>query len=177
MPLQLRPLAAGTGRLDLPSVQSQLRAAEAGLPEGARVELTLEFEPLTLPLYGRVDLARLAAEAVNRAAAEGQLTSGGEVIQPWPEYRQIALYDSAAGITRIRWRKGVPWVPLLVGILIGIALVGGILLYLKIRGWTLSQAVEWVLTRPLGPLPVGGWIVVAALLVLIPPVLGRLQRR
>lgn len=142
MALQPQVLVSGSDRLNLASVQSRIRNAEAGVPEGGRVELQLHFPT------GGIPYARIAATYLNEAAAAGLLNVANESIRTWPEQYELATFDEATGVTHIRWLKGVEFSPRVILTLIGIGLVGGVLIYLAVRLWRL---IYWFVEEVVAP--------------------------
>lgn len=174
------PLVSGSDPLSSADVQSRIRSAEQGAPEGARMQLDLTLVNPSLPFVGAVDLAQAIANGLNQAAAAGRMVSGSETIRTWPGESAIAA--AQGNVVHVRWVKGVPWAPIIIGVLLGIVVLG-ILVYAYIHHWSLSQFVEQVLSDvghtvlgP-GPLTVGNWLFLAAAIVLLPPLLGALSRR
>jgi hypothetical protein len=135
-------------------VNAELRRAEAGLPEGTRVELVLTGL-YTVQNIKPSDLAY----RINLAKIEGKIVDPdtGEAIHPWPEHgNTIAWANDAAGTLTLRWLKGVAWTWRIVWYLVGVILLGLAAYYiykmLHASGWTIFKVVEkkknggWVVT-------------------------------
>lgn len=123
---------------------AQFRQAEAGLPEGARVELALTGL-YTVQNIKPSDLAY----RINLLKIEGKLVDPdtGEAIRAWPEHgNTIAWANNAAGTLTLRWRKGVAWAWRIIWYLVGVILLGLAAYYiykmLHASGWTAFRVVE-----------------------------------
>jgi hypothetical protein len=123
-------------------VNPQLRQAEEGLPEGARVELALRGL-YTVEGKRPSDLAY----QINLAYIQGKLVDPdtGEMLRPWPEYynaRTVAWADNAAGTLTLRWIKGIAWVRIVIW-LIAVGLLA-FSVYMMLRGsdWTMFKVFE-----------------------------------
>lgn len=122
-------------------LNAQLRQAEAGLPEGARVELVLRGL-YTVEGKKPSDLAN----QINLLYNQGKMVDpdSGEMLRPWPEHaaaRQLAWADDAAGTLTLRWLKGIAWVWYLIcAIALGLF---AYFLYKMLRGsdWAMYKAV------------------------------------
>jgi hypothetical protein len=136
----LVPVAAGTGpQLASPAVRQRLARQEATLPEQTPVELALAFD-LRLPVVGRVDLAKPVGQAVNAAYRAGQFVIRGETMPLWEGATVPATWDSERQTTVIRWRKGQPFDPLVVAVVLGVV-VAGFLVWQYLTHWQFSRAV------------------------------------
>jgi len=114
------------------AVIDAMKRAEAGLPEGARVQLVISGF--------RHDGPGLASSAIQTAFRLGQITdpASGERIRPWPEYpHQIAFADNARSRLTLRWLKGQPWAVILI-ILLASILAGLLMYYLGHSSWSLQ---------------------------------------
>lgn len=125
-------------------VNAELRRAEAGLPEGTRVELVLTGL-YTVQNIKPSDLAY----RINLAKIEGKIVDPdtGEAIHPWPEHgNTIAWANDAAGTLTLRWLKGVAWTWRIVWYLVGVILLGLAAYYiykmLHASGWTMFKVIE-----------------------------------
>lgn len=107
------PLASGSAFS--PSFNRAVLAAEQGLPEGAYVELTIDS----------VNAASAVVSGLNGRYQTGQITypGTGELIQGWPGYPgRIAFLTSSGNGAILRWRKGQPWVWILLAGLLVVAI-------------------------------------------------------
>jgi len=98
-------------------VNEDVTAAEAGLPEGERVQLAIRG--WTIPLLGSVGAQ--VAGYINQQWRLGNIRDlvTGEVPQAWPEYpSEVAQYVGSSDTLYLRWRKGQPFVVWFVGFLI-----------------------------------------------------------
>ncbi len=170
---QVQTLVSGTTHINLPAVRQQIGFAEQQTPEGTPVQLQLAFQPVAVGGI-TVPLARLAAEFVNGAVAAGQIAISGESIHPWPGELQIASYDDGAGTTTLHWLHGQEFSPLLIGLLVGLAVVGSIVLYLYVRHWSFGQLVQAVATTPVAGVPLEDWVLAAGVLLIGIPLVRRL---
>lgn len=108
------PLASGS--VASPAFNRAVLNAEAGLPEGAYVELTIDS----------VNAAAQVVSGLNRQYQNGQITypSTGELIQGWPAYPgQIAFLTSDRQGVVLRWRKGQPWIFILLAAILVVAVL------------------------------------------------------
>lgn len=108
------PLASGS--VVSPAFNQAVLNAEAGLPEGAYVELTIDA----------VNAASQVVAGLNGRYQNGQITypGTGELIQGWPAYPgSIAFLTSGGQGVILRWRKGQPWVIILLAALLVVAVV------------------------------------------------------
>lgn len=125
-------------------VNRELRRAEAGLPEGTRVELVLTG------LYPVQNIRPSdLAYRINLAYIEGKIRDPdtGEIIRPWPEHgNTIAWANDAAGTLTLRWVKGVAWAWRIIWYLVGVILLGLAAYYiykmLHASGWTIFKVIE-----------------------------------
>jgi len=147
--------------------------AEAGLPEGARVELVVGNMH---PTDGRTP--EELASTINAWYVSGKFRRNGEMLECWPEHpNRIAWGDSARGYLILRWVKGLAWVWwVVVALLAALGIVGLYAYYLKLRqaNWAMYQATGE------GELPIVGecpklfglcvwwWVAGAAVLVVGP---------
>jgi hypothetical protein len=114
-PLLTAPIQAvydavtGNQKAILQYVNQAVTAAEAGLPEGERVEL--DIRGWTIPGYGSV--GGQVASYVNQQWKAGNVKDlvTGEKALAWPEYpTQVAWYSASNDTVVLRWRKGQPFV-------------------------------------------------------------------
>jgi hypothetical protein len=116
------------------AINPAIASAEAGLPEGTRVQLYLTG--WDVPIIGNVG-ARVA-DQINAQWSAGNIRdpNTGEVPQPWPEFPgAIAFYDPASDTVGLHWRKGQ---------IFGLNLVVQIILIL-VATFALTYVVEHVL--------------------------------
>jgi len=169
---QVQALVSGTSHLDLQAVRSQIGFAEQQTPEGTPVELRFDFQgPVTVGGV-EIPLAQYAASFLNDAMAAGHLVIQGEQIRPWQGEQQIASYNGSA--TTVHWIHGQVFSPLIIGLLVGAAILGGIVLYLYLKGWSFGKLVQVTAQTPVAGLPVEDWLLAAAVLFIGIPVVRRL---
>lgn len=125
-------------------VNAELRRAEAGLPEGTRVELVLAGL-YTVQNIRPSDLAY----RINLAYIEGKIRDPdtGEMLRPWPEHgNTIAWANDAAGTLILRWRKGFAWAWRIIWYLVGVILLGLAAYYvykmIHVSDWTAFKVFE-----------------------------------
>ncbi|MEW6573165.1 MAG: hypothetical protein AB1374_05980 [Bacillota bacterium] len=125
-------------------VNAQFRQAEAGLPEGTRVEIVLACL-YTVQNIRPSDLAY----RFNLAYIEGKLVDPGtgEAMRAWPEHgNTVAWANDAAGTLTLRWRKGVVWGWRIIWYLVGVILFGLAAYYIykmiHASGWTAFKVIE-----------------------------------
>lgn len=160
----VQPLLQGSSGLNLGGVRSRIAQAEAGTPEGTPVQLQLSFANPSI--FGQVvPLHQYAAGAINAAVSAGQIVSGSETIQPWPGNQQVATYDDAKSATTIQWLHGQVFSPQVIAILIGLAVVGGILLYLYVHHWSFGAFVQAAAQTPIAGVPLEDWLIAGLIVV------------
>lgn len=119
-------------------VNDALKAAEASVPEGTRIELRLSG------LTGGPKKPSELATLINYEYARGNIRdpNTGEVIRYWPENRDViaVAWDDAAGTLVLRWLKGIAWVWVIIAlIVIGFAIYG-VYTMLRRAGWWAATA-------------------------------------
>ena len=98
-------------------VDEAVTSAEAGLPEGQRVQLSIRG--WTIPGFGSV--GGQVANYVNQQWRAGRLRDliTGEKPLSWPEYpNQVAWYESSSDEVIMRWRKGQPFIVWFLGFVV-----------------------------------------------------------
>ncbi len=141
MSVVLVPITQGTGpQLANSAVQRRVMRSEAALPEMTPVELAMAFD-LTLPVVGKVDVAKPVGQAVNAAYRAGRFVIGHEVMPLWDGATEPAAWDSLHQTTWVRWRKGQPFDPLVIPVILGV-LVAGFVVWQVMTHWSFSKAVE-----------------------------------
>ena len=128
----LGPLITVTGITSY-VVNQALVQAEAGVPEGMRLELRL-------PHLGQ--FAQPAANALQSQFLTGQIRDPdtGTPIMPWPEQPATLADVVETDTLRIRWVKGEWQIIVVLGIIVGALLTYLLLQTLSQSPWTLQQA-------------------------------------
>lgn len=112
----------------------QASGADAGLAEGSAVEFQVGFR-YRFPLFGQ-----LAGEVDQALRLRG--------VPPWDPATPLVQPDPSAPLWRIRYAKGFPWLAVIVGVLVALALL---VVYWKVlvrvarvvagaAGWALALA-------------------------------------
>ena len=141
MSVVLVPIVTGTGpQLAQSAVQRRIMRAEAALAEMTPVELAMQFN-LTLPVVGKVDVAKPVGQAVNAAYHAGRFVIGHEVMPLWDGATEPATWDSLHQTTWVRWKKGQPFDPLVIPVILGV-LVAGFIVWQVMTHWSFAKAVE-----------------------------------
>ncbi len=106
--------AVGLHYGDVQSIVNQaVQNAEAGAPEGARIQLEIDSVPGAAALISRINAAFRAGRITNPA--------DGKPIQPWPEYpNEIAFAWQGSNGIMLRWVK-LQWQIILIVVLLLVA--------------------------------------------------------
>jgi len=129
-------------------VDQAVTEAEAGLPEGQRVEL--QIRGWDIPGYGSV--GSQVSSYINSQWRAGKLKDllTGEKPLAWPEYpNQVAWYESGSDTLIMRWRKGQPFIVWFIGfVILGL---GVLYLLSKIApGWFGGNTYQYTLSKAAG---------------------------
>jgi len=126
---------ASGGLLDTTDIEKY----EAYIGEGQRALLELD---LRAPAPDYI-VAELQSQLQHHGVREAQVTTGSPLL-------------------RVSWRKGFPFLPVVVGIILGL-----IVLAILIVGWRLLKEVIAVIPEPFQGLAVGGVILVLAVVAML----------
>lgn len=115
-----KTLASGSGNQALLSDRQQLYNLEASQPEGTQMELLLTVAPAAGSVISALDKINQAAKS------HGVLT--------WPGESDIA-FATGTNQVALRWRRGQPWVLIVIGILV----VAGVIIWYYLEGWRMQK--------------------------------------
>ena len=123
--LQTTVLASGVDSTSLYANRMALYNYENAQPEGALMELSLT---LNLPKSASMTVDQIAASFNTKAKNQG--------IVPWPGTTDLA-YTASPSQLSIRWKKGQPWILIVIGIIL--VVIVAVIIYLQ--GWRFEKGM------------------------------------
>lgn len=145
--MALTVLVSGSGFTSINNLESQMTAAEAGVPEYSLMELQMNIKKVYVPFEGMVSPAQYFATQINNYLKSHNVKVDNETVKPWPGSSVIAFGDDTASTLIVKWQKGQVFVGAILTILRAIApyVIAGVAAY-----YLISLVEKWIFGTPVG---------------------------